>query len=330
MDESKDAGNLIRALIYGPPKSRKAWWALRMAELGFNVILADLDDGAGIAQVLDPSALKRIFRIDMRPNVDSYGTSGAAALSYAMGGQVVYFDEAERKYVPVQRIEPERDYVRIDLAKSTSRDVLVIDTWTAFVQQLTANTVMTKSPIAIEKLEWDEYQKVRLILDHFLVNAMKLNCHSIFVAHSETYAKKRPDADPKEKLHLQIESVRLQPSSITRAHAETMAAKFNEVLYFENHGSTLGVRISTKGTGDFDAGSRYFAPGEYKFDDFTADKMLTKEIVAEVRQNEEFSSAAITVVNGAEIIAERSSKVSPAPAIDVTGKQPITSAFRKK
>lgn len=327
MDQEQTSGNLIRALIYGPPKARKTWWAMRFAELGFNVTLMDLDDGGGIAKALKPEALPRIFRVDMRPNSESYSTGGAAALSYAMSGQVTFYDEETRVYTPIQKLDPERTYVRINLGAGTGKDVLIIDTWTEFVRQMTGNTVFIKSPLAVDKLEWDDYQKVRLLLDHFLGGLTKLNCHVIVVAHSETYAKKKPDADPKAAAREQLDSVRLQPTSVTRAHGETMAGKFNEVLFFENMGATLGVRISTKGTEDFDAGSRFMAPAVYKFDDFTADKLLSPGQVEAVANNMEYGSSMVTEVKGAEIIAQR--ETSKGSATITAPKAPIVAGIKR-
>lgn len=329
MDTEQTQGNLIRAMLYGTPKSKKTWWSLLMAELGFNVILFDLDDGAGIAKNLSPAALSRIYRVDMRPNSMGYSTSGAAALSYAMNGQVIYFDEETREYVPAQRVAADREYLRIDLAAAGRHDLIVIDTWTTYVQQMIGNTVMIKSAIQIDKLEWDEYQKVRLLLDHFLGGLTKLNCHAIIVAHSETYAKKKPDANPKDAMRDQIDSVRLQPVSVTRAHGETMAGKFNEVLYFENHGATLGVRISTKGNADFDAGSRYFAPGDYKWADLTAEQMMSAGQLAEAYARRDagavFDSPALTTVSGAEVIEARKAVTEKPASVTVTDKPVVKS-----
>lgn len=305
-DKPDERGNLLRALIYGPPKSQKTYFAMRLAEAGYNVILADLDDGAAVGHRLSEAAKRRVFRLDMRPNSDSYGTSGAAALSYAMSGQTVYFDEEIRTYVPIQKIDPDREYLRIALNRATARDVLVLDTWTAFVHQLTMNSVNVFSALKVPKLEWDDYGAIRLILDHFLGGLTKLNCHSIVVAHSETYAKKKPDVDPKGKqIHEIISSVRLQPASVSRAHAETMAGKFTDVLYMENKGATLGVRISTKGTVDFDAGSRYLAGADYKFDDVNSTVIMRPEHNALVAGHGDFDSDAVVVVRGADVIAMR-------------------------
>lgn len=321
MDATLDQSGLLRMLVYGPPKSRKTWWALRLAEAGFNVVLFDLDDGAAIAKNLTPEALRRIYRIDLTPNAASYSTSGAAALAYAMSGQPVFFDEESRTYVPHQKMEPEKEYTKIDLTKLGPRDVMIVDTWSAFVQQMTANTVSILNPIAVPKLEWDDYAKVRLILDHFLTGALRLNCHLIIIGHSETYAKKKPDADQKAALKDQIESVRLQPSSVTRAHAETMAAKFNDVVYFEIPNAMMGTMINTKGSEEFDAGSRMVPPMLKKFDDLPVTDFMPKGYVEAVKSNSEFETPGIEIDTGANFAAKRGAQ--PASTINV-GAKPTT------
>lgn len=323
MDQDLEASGLVRMLIYGPPKSRKTWWALRAAELGFNVLLLDFEDGAGIAKNLSPGALKRIYRMDLRPNADGYDTSGAAAVVYAMSGQTVFFDEAKRKYVPRARLEDDVPYAKLDFSLFGPDTVVVIDTWTAFSQQLTANTVTVTNPTAISKLEWEDYAKIRLVVDNFLNNALRLRCHLIVVGHSETYAKKKPTADPKAPLREQVESVRLQPTSVTRAHAETMAGKFQDVLYFEIPNSLQGTMISTKGSEEFDAGSRAMAPGIYKFADFDPAVFFAKAHLEAVASNMEFSTPGLVSVTKAEFDAGRAEQ-SAKPASITVGDKPAT------
>lgn len=303
-DDRKRKG-LLRALVYGPPKSRKTWWVTKLAEAGFNVLLCDIEDGAAVAGNLSEAAQNRIYRLDLRPNSESLSTSGGAAISYAMSGEVVNFDEETRAYAAVQKVDPDTLYTQIDFRQLGPHDVLVFDTWTAFVQQMIGLTVVISNPTVVPKLEWDDFAKVRLILDNFLTNVLKLNCHVVIIAHSETYAKRKPTADPKDKPKDAIGSVRLQPCSVTRAHAETMAGKFNEVFYMEIPNPTMGTMISTKGSEDFDAGCRTVAPGIYKFDSFNLASLMPSEILEAVKDSGEFSSPAITTRTGAEISALR-------------------------
>ena len=301
LEDDLENEDLARIMVYGPPGSRKTWWAARAAELGFNVILADLDNGYKITRQLSPEARKRVFRLDMRAPNDGYENCGAMALSHALNGNACYFDEETRKYTPRTKLEADKTYVHLDFTKLTSRDVLVLDSWTIFVQQLGLVSRSVLDPIKIAKFEWDDYAKIRLVLDHVLSNMKRLNCHMIVIGHSETNAKRKKNAGEKEKPETAIEQIRLQPASATRAHGELMANAFSDVLYFEIPNTLQGTVIDTSGSVDFDAKSRSLAPKSYKFADLDFTPFVSPSHVAAVADNETFTSEGIREVLGSEV-----------------------------
>ena len=305
LDDDLEASDFARILAYGPPGTRKTWWAGRAAELGFNVILADLDNGFKILKQLSPEARKRVFRIDMRAPADGYANCGAMALAHALNGNVCYFDEETRQYTPKAKIQPDKTYVKLDFKSMTGRDVLAIDSWTIFVQQLGLVNQSVLDPLKIAKFEWDDYAKIRLVLDHSLSNCKRLNGHLIVIGHSETNAKRKKNAGEKEKPETAIEQIRLQPYSATRAHGEIMANAFSDVLYFEIPNPMQGTFIDTRGSVDFDAKSRSVGPKIYKFDDLNFAEFVSPDDVRSVANNAEYSSAAATNITGAEIEAAK-------------------------
>lgn len=302
IDETLRSDNLARILAYGPAKTRKTWWATRWAEAGFNVILADIDYGFHIAQNLTPEARKRIYHLDMRAPVEDFKNSGALALVNAMQGKTTLFDEITRRYTSKRDIKPEGSYAVLNFSAMTSKDVLIVDSWTELVTHIIAADRMITNPADVPKLEWDDYGKIRLLLDLFLANMSKLNCHVIVIGHSETVGKRKKDAPAKAKPEDAIEQIRLQPMSVSRAHAETIASKFTDVLYFSVPSPMLGTMISTKGSVDFDAGSRRVAPALYKFDDLGVDKFVPAEMLAVVQDNESYSSAGCIPVTGEQLL----------------------------
>lgn len=320
IDESLEKDSLCRILIYGAAKTRKTFWALRAAELGFNVILADLDHGFHIAQALTPEARRRIYRLDMRSPEADYNNGGAYVLANAVQGKATLFDEDARKYVAASRVEETKSYVRLDLNNLTSKDVLVLDSWTAFYTQLAAGTRNVVDPSIVDKLEWDDIQKLRLVLDHFIQGLTKLPCHVIVIGHGEEWAKRKADAPAKAKPEDAIEAVKTQPMSITRPHAATLAKNFTDVLYFEVPNSMQGTMISTKGGEDFAAGSRRFPDSIKKFDDLSFATFVAPEDLRLVATNSAFKTEGLVEVAGSEIAAQRSASK---PGITV-GKAPIT------
>ena len=319
MKKALEETSLAMILVYGRAKTQKTTWALRAAEEGYNVIMADMDYSFQVAQNLSPAAQARIYHLDMRMATGEANNSGALTLLKAAEGQVVYFDEELRKYVSPAKTEPERSYTKIDFTKLTDRDVLVVDSWTALCTAMSLATAGVTDPTAISKLEWDDYAKIRLALDHFIQNLTKLNCHVIVVGHSETYAKRKPDAKSKDKPEDAIESVRVQPMSISRAHAETLAKNFTDVLLATRKNASLPTTLSSKGSEDFDAGSRAMPPGSHKLDETKFSIFASPASLAKVANNAEFSSAALTTMSGEEIQASRG-KSATIP----TGKSPIS------
>ena len=303
LDEALENTDLARLMLYGPPGSRKTWWAGMAAELGFNVILADIDHGHKILRQLSPEARKRIFHIDMRAPDDGYANCGSAALAYAMNGAVTFYDEETRRYVPKNKIDVDRTYVQLDLSRMSNCDVLVVDSWTAMVQQLGLLSAVIIDPTKLNKFEWDDYAKMRLVLDHFLAGAKKSNGHIMVIGHTDTYAKRKKDAAEKAKPEDAIEQIRTQPYSVTRAHAETMANNFSDVLYFEISSSMVGTTISTKGDVDFDAKSRSIAPTSAPFTKLQFDQFVSKTNLEQAKANTVYSSEAAKTVTGAEILA---------------------------
>ena len=320
IDTTLNQDNLARIMCYGAAKTRKTWWATSAAELGFNVILADTDYGFHITQNLTPAARRRIYHLDMRPPVEDFKNGGALCLAHAAQSKVTIYNERTRRYTPTKAIEPDEQYAVLDFTKLTSRDVLIIDSWTEFVTHLVASDQMVIDPTAVKKLEWDDYQKQRLVLDLFLANLAKLNCHIIVIGHGEEYAKRKKDAPLKAKPEDAIQSIRVQPMSITRAHAETMASKFTDVLFFYIAAASQGTMISTKGSEDFDAGSRRLPPSVKAFADVSFKDFVPQFMLDAVKNNEEYSSRGVVAALGADLLAEKAAK--PAATIEV-GKSPI-------
>lgn len=303
LEEENAPFEQTRMLLYGAPLSRKTWWATRAAEDGFNVIFCDLDGGSQITKNIPAAARRRIFHLDMRVPVDGYDNSGAHLLAHCVHGKAALYDEQLRKYVSINRAEEARAYIKLDLSKLTGDTVLIIDSWTALCAALVEAHSNVVNPTKIGKLEWDDYAAVRHVLDHFLAGLRRLNCHVIVIAHSETYAKRKPDADPKAKPNEAIEQIRLQPASVSRNHGEKLASHFTDTLFFDVPNSMVGTMIDTRGSVDFDAGSRSMAPKKYKWDEVS----FADFAAPPATQADKFFSPAITDVTGEELAAAAAS-----------------------
>jgi len=319
IDDSLSQEQLVRALIYGRPMTKKTWWALAAAEAGFNIIYADFDNNLQVARNLSPEARKRIYRLDMRMPQGTNSNNGAYALMKAVKGDVILYNEETRQYVAAANAvkEPETVFTRLDFSKLGADTILVIDSWTAWQVNLSAAQRNILDPTAVTKPEWEDHAKLRLADDVFISDLCRLNCHSIMIGHVETYVKKKPGSDPKSRTpHLDIETVREQPASATRAHGEQLAKSFTDVLFFVQPQSGH-VMIKTNGDDDFDAGSRSAKPGSFKWEDLQFSNLLTEGAAAIGKKAGPLQG--ITQITGAQLAAEReSAKGSATIATPVT------------
>ena len=314
----------VRALLYGQAMTRKTWWALRAAEEGFNIIYWDFDANYQVANNLSEEARDRISIIDARLPGETVDNNGALLLAKCLEASTnLLYDEQTRRYVAASKVEAEKEYLKINLYATGPHDILVIDTWTALQTALIRTQKTIVDPTMVAKLEWDDYNKLRLLDDIMLDNIRRLPCHVVVIGHEETYAKKRPDANPQGKPHEIIESVRQQVSSASRAHGETMPAKFTDVLHFSVKTQGGPTTLSTRGSTEVDAGSRRFAPGNYAWDKFKFGDLVPDQIREAAKTSQ--PSAALQYITGQEVMDARSA--APAVGVISTG---VTAILNRK
>lgn len=320
-DMDVDEGQ-ARVLCYAKPMMRKTTWALKAAEAGFNVIYFDFEGQIQVANQLSPEARGRIFRVNCATNAKTFANCGLFMVLRAMAGERMLYDEEARVFVPATRVEADKTYVSIDLTKATYRDIVCTDSWTAMVEVMQMIAQGNVDPANVSKLEWDDIAKNRHAMDLFVANMKKLRTHFLVTGHVETYAKRKKDVAANEKPEIAIESVRIQPVSVSRPHGEVMAKGFTDVLRFTKRSETTGVMITTKGDDDTDGGSRSMPPAVYKFEELNFTNFVPKSHAEAVAQNEKFSSDAVCELTGEDFIAERAASKSSS-SINVGAKPSI-------
>lgn len=325
LDDSLENSGQSRVLIYGRPMTRKTWWALRAAELGFNVLYFDFDSNFQVAQNLSPEARGRIYRVDCRMPTGLLMNNMALTLLKISKGERVLIDEETRRFTQKGQVVAEKNYLAVQLDKASETDVVVIDSWTAFTLCLAQHQRNMNDPELVTKLEWDDYAKLRMAEDMLLDNMRRLSSHLIVVGHAETNAKRKPDADPKGRPHEVIETVREQVASASRAHGEMIAGKFTDQLFFTIPAGTKAPNISTAGNADFDAGARRVPPARYMWDDLTIDRLMSPGVVAAAKNS--IPSGAWQTVTGQSVIDERGKAGSA--VIDTPAKPTILNIGKK-
>lgn len=301
MGQDEGTQNLARILCYGTPFLKKTWWALRAAEIGYNVILCDFDNGARIANQIEPAALKRIFRVDMRTAYDkSPNNSAFAALSLAMKSNGVYYDDDLRIKATTKTFQDDHTYTEFNLLDATHRDVLIIDSWTSVCTQLDAFADKIIDPLAVnDVVEQSYYKKTRTYADRIVSGLQRLNCHVIIIGHEIEYAKRKSNAGKKDTPDQAIEWIKDSPSSVTKAHGYQMAKDMTDALHFELPNAVQGVYVSTQPTQRAIVGSQSVAPQRKPWAEMGIELFLPS--LAEIP--EMFDSKAVRTVKGSDILA---------------------------
>lgn len=321
LDNTTENAEQRRILAFGTPNTRKTWWALRAATMGYNVILMDFDNGWQIAKQMPDftEASKRIFRIDARaPKSDADKNHALSAFMNALSTDGVFYDIEARVKSTAKTFSADNNYVRFDLSALSYNDVVILDSWTALCDLIVDPAKETvKGVMDVERLEQSQYGEMRVLSDRLLNRLQRLNCHVIVIGHAVEYAKRKADASSKAKPDEAIESISTVLSSVTKAHGSSIGRHFSDVLYFDLKNSMAGVTISTKGRDDLKVGSRSMEPKSASWEEMGIENFLPPVS----NKPEAFNSKAVTDVSGAELIAmatEAQGKKGNASSLDAS------------
>lgn len=264
---------LLRSLIYGPAKTKKTWWALRCAQLGYNVIHLDGDGyGSMIARQLPIEAQRRITVVDLTMKPDRTIFAPFLAMILRQKNFRHIWDEQDKASV-FGLANVEHSHLKIDITQLTSNDVFVLDSWDKLAES-TLFEFAAEHQIDLsdaEKTEWKGYNYQGNFLNWIIARIKSLPCQVIVIAHATVYEKwDRSNPDP--RMHRMVEQ-RTQPVSSSGPHAKKLAAEFTDVLYFTKL-SSQAFRIDTAGDRDRDGGSRLLPPGSYDWNEFGPEKCL--------------------------------------------------------
>ena len=254
--------SLLRVLAYGMPKAKKTWWALAAAEAGYNVLDLDGDDGWQIGKYLSEAAQKRIEVIEARDRLGQpvFAPFVVQALKRLKFG----WNPASNKFDNLGR---EDGTLQIDLREFTQNDVLILDSWTAFVQSLYVQYAKEQDIDLTDatKTDWDGYNWCGALALWTADVLVSLPCHVIVIAHGTVYEKRSKDGKS-------VISQKRQIKSTSGPNAMQLPAKFSDILYFYPKGSAF--KIDVKVEEEADGGSRSVPPGTYNWDDLSFERLI--------------------------------------------------------
>lgn len=274
---SQETPKFPRILGYGPPKNRKTLWALKGAELGYNVTILNFDNNLRIAQTLSPETLARIYSLDCwAPAGANYKAGSLPSLTKAVHGDTVFYDEETRCHVRKTGLVDDREYLRLDLTRAEPSDLVIVDTWTDVCKHVSEFVADRKNVMDLPDygLEQSEYNKRRMIVDRLLAGLKALNCPVIFTAHSTEWGKRRADAKANAPAHEAIEAIKTVPVSVTYAHGEDFAGEMTDVAFFNTSDGMNGTMVSTKTGNKYLAGSSAVPPTNKKWEEMGIEKFL--------------------------------------------------------
>lgn len=262
-----DNTNLLRILLYGPSKCRKTTWALKAVEAGFNLVFLRGEDNLQVIRQIPRNLLHKIKIIDIREPL------GGASLCYFMteflsAKDFVWNETTKTKYISGIAAEADGNYVQVRPRLLGPNDILVLDTWTAYVQSMDRQFAGINHINLADaaKKDWEGYGWTGRLADWSISQLKALPCHVLVVAHQQTYEKKSSIRDGKGGWLTHTEWTRIQPVSTSSASSQRLAKDFTDVFLFYLVGEQ--VKIETGPKQDRDGGSTNVPPGTHNWEKF--------------------------------------------------------------
>jgi len=260
---------LIKALIYGPPKSKKTWWSCNAAAHGFNVHLLNADPDGWI--VLNNPAFDQSLR--SRINViDISDTPTTAAVTLFMSAflkftKFWYVPSTRQVYLNYMTIPNDVAFWAINPTLLTPYDLVIVDSLSAMAySSMFAYALNNEIDLSdASKIDWEAFGWQGRLLSWQLVTLVTLPCHVIVTAHATVYEKRKTITNNFGKKEQLVEWSRIVPQSSSGPHALSIAKHFNEILFTNLLGENSFINAAP--APDRDGGSRVIAPRNYPWAD---------------------------------------------------------------
>lgn len=241
-DQLDTEKQFVKLLLVGESKAGKDYYAFEALKANFNIIMLDGDVGR---QTLAAMPLTReekhqayIFPVNDRPDKGIMATFFAEAFNCMKMRKAMLWDETTQAILGrTAEIPQDRELWEFDLRKMTSRDVLVIDSWTAMAWSAALDYATATGLDLADMAQADQtfYQSVGNRLNKFLMVIQGLPCHIIVLAHPDVYEQlKKPKGgtirDTKQKDMIIVNTKRI-PKSISKPHGATMGKFFTDIMW---------------------------------------------------------------------------------------------------
>ena len=235
----------FRALLVGYPKAGKSGAIVSLLDEGYRVIYNDFDGNPEILKLAGPEAMKNLIYLPYEDKIRATGIQGTNARLAGVSGEpkayLRYMEFLETgKYIspdgkikedygPLTSWGPDTFCVTDSITKLT--DAI----WRRYLHILGRNTRRKQDWGAIVE-ELNYVAEINM--------AMRLQCHSIMIAHFQLTGADEMEEDPKNNRSELVEhnnavkaqkaeliGPRLFPKAVTKAQSEVFAGKFPAILH---------------------------------------------------------------------------------------------------
>ncbi len=273
--EKPSNNGLFKILLYGLAKTKKSWWAAKIAESGFNVIYIACEPhaiGSAILNDLSPEAKARIFYVDATDEVAISVTSKFLQQILKGNEPIKWRNEKKCKHMFGDVAEGET-VTTFDARLWDKNTVVVVDPWSKIVDSLSReyDEEHNRDSEAAAKTEWDGYGWVGRRATFIIQQLISLQCHVVLIAHEQHYEKKKTIYNTEKQKDEQVtEFTRIQIKSTSGPHAMTIPGNFRDILYFKTQGISdmaASIQIDTRLENGRDGGCVNLPPKVWKWED---------------------------------------------------------------
>lgn len=266
---------LVRTFLYGPPKTKKTWWAYTAAEAGYNLLVLDGEKSYDIIRNISPEAQKRIRIIDAVGVLEK--TIFSTLIGKLLQGKSLTWCDTDKR-ISATKV-PGKAYFDLNLKLLTPNDVFIIDSWTAYASSI-MTSIMEEKGVDITDVEKGQMRDYYNYAGNYSTwtssQLMALNCNMLVIGHADVYDKIKKGTENSK--NPEIEFSRIQPVSTSKPNAMKLAGNFTDMLRFYMIGNQFKIDSNASSTAD--GGSRVIPPGIYKWEDMPFKKVAELASIA--------------------------------------------------
>lgn len=299
-DPSQDP---VRVLVYGNAKTRKTWWGGTAAET-HNVYLLNGDRNTGILRNIPEEYRDNIHLIPVALDANPKSTSFLKFLTLLFEEQQFFYCYETSNKIEISKMRDDKIYLVCDLSKLSKRDLLLADSWTALVKDVSHEYMIDHNINAwagsmasnTSNNKYAYYQYSGILLDNLLSGINKLPCHVMLTAHQDEYEKEFKENNITKKKTV------TQVLSSSGNQAAKLPAVFGDTLWFtHNNDSTKTIIDSTPNKNRAGGGAR-LRPDKFEFPGWTW-KNFCEETDINIKDNhlKDDDFPAMCLLTGAEI-----------------------------